>query len=194
MSTQTHTHVIWRIIIDKFHLKDPFASNEWQFFLELFRGKHSAVNTLVLSYDWEVEYSHALLASIDALQKSTGLAIFVDAEHYSWKTPIVQAEMQSLILQQVFHDAPYLPGLVKDASYHSGAVALLRCLGRNRKGWFESNVDERFAYSYSSDELHEIADRILALKENHERILVTFCNRPSANTVADALRLASMLQ
>jgi hypothetical protein len=193
METHTHTHVIWRISIDKFHLKDPFASKEWQLFLALFHEKQCTTSTIILSFGWEVECSYALLDAIGKLQSSSGLALFVDAEHYSWKTPKVQQTMQSLKLQPVFLDAPSLPGLIKDFHYHVGPLAILRCIGRNRKNWFEHHADDRFAYGYSQNEIREIADRILALKEHHEKILVTFCNRPSSSTVANAMQLGNVL-
>jgi hypothetical protein len=194
METHNHIHVIWRIVIDKFHLKDPFVSKEWQIFLALFNEKHCMAHTLILSYDWEVEFSYMLLEQIHNLKKTSGIMIYVDAEHYSWKAPKVQETMLSLRLPQVFHDAPCLPGLIKNVGYHVGSVAILRCIGRNRKSWFEPNVDERYAYTYLHEELHEIAKRSLILKEDHKEVLILFCNRPASSTINSALLLAHMLQ
>ena len=101
--------------------------------------------------------------------------------------------MKSLRLPQVFLDAPSLPGIVKDAAYHTGPLAILRCLGRNKRTWFEHKADERFEYAYSDAELYEIARRVKQLKEAHDEVCVLFCNRPAPAAIANALQLGRML-
>lgn len=192
VTEHTRAQLLWRIDINDLHLADTFSGADWQVFIHLLAASRSAQHMLVLAYDRSVEYSPEVLDSVERLRDATGLSIFLDTEHSSWKTMKVQSILRSLRLPHVSIDGPSLPGIVKDISYTTGNRAVLRCLGRNSRSWFEHG-HERYQYVYSAEEITQLAERVLHLREAVDTVYVTMQNRPAAAALTNATELARAL-
>ena len=191
---QTRGTIIWQVRIDEQHEARSLMGDDLAFFVRMLEESDAARHVLVFGFDHTATYNAKRLDEIESIRDSvSSVPIFLDTEHASWKSARVQSILTSLKLPHVFWDAPVLPGIVKDAVYNAGSIALLRCLGRNSRTWFEANAEERFHYEYSELELRTIAGRVLALKDEYERVFITFCNRPASAAMQNALQLSTMV-
>jgi uncharacterized protein YecE (DUF72 family) len=188
---RSQAEIVWRIEVDDLHLKH-LESTAWHTFIDMIASTRAG-ERFVLSFDRTVEYSDAVIDSIEKLRDASTVSVCLDTEHTSWKSNHVQSILKSLRLAHVFVDAPMLPAIVKDATYDAGKIACLRCVGRNGGSWFEPNPEQRFNYIYSNTELTQLAARISDLRGRYDQVYVTFNNRPAVAAWNNANQLASML-
>jgi|GEM_PF-5350329 len=190
----SHGDLVWHVTIDELHESKMFASDDLPLFVRTLEENSPERHTLVLAFDRTAEYDAKILDQIEAFRDSvTSIPVLLDTEHPSWKSTRIQAILKSLKLPHVFLDAPNLPGIVKDASYHTGRTAMLRCLGRNSRTVFEHKKEIRFEYSYTNEELRTISKRVKQLRQVYDKVFVTFCNRPGEQAIQNSIQFSGFL-
>ncbi len=77
----------------------------------------------------------------------------------------------------------------------TGATAAVRFRGRNKTKWEDksASTEERFSWSYSDDELLEWLPRIQQLRDQSERVYVSFSTKGASQGVDNAARLQRLL-
>ncbi|MDO7906347.1 DUF72 domain-containing protein [Paenibacillus sp. JX-17] len=80
----------------------------------------------------------------------------------------------------------------------SDELTYVRMHGRNVEGWHKSSDPDwrklRYLYRYSTSELQEWRDRLLALEESSRRICVVFNNNSAGDATDNAKELIALLQ
>jgi uncharacterized protein YecE (DUF72 family) len=187
-------HLVWNIPVDTEDLAAFFASNDWQLFLNALKETSHKKQRLIFSFDSSIEYSSRVIDSVECFRDEVPeIPCLIESAHGSWKKASSQKVLKSLRLCHTFLDAPHLPGLVTDVSFHVPAIGYLRIVGRNGYNWFKAELEQRYAYQYSKEELTEIALRVKRLQTIHEQVFVAFCNRPALGAMKNALQLAHYL-
>ena len=180
---------VWRITISDLESEQKyFLHAGWPVFVNALDPLR---DTLILSLERSSEYDAKHLDLLrEIVEALFPLRCFLEFEHHSWKHAAnVLRGAKSLVVQ---HDAPELPGIIKDISV-PGKHALLRLLGRNKRTWFEHNPSERFAYQYSQTELSSIAKRIYALREESDSVTIIVATHPPQSAMEAANSFASVV-
>ncbi len=93
------------------------------------------------------------------LDELAELPTAVEFRHASWAADRVFAELEKRKTALVSVDEPELPGLFPKLDIvTSPNLFYLRFHGRNSKGWRSGNMQNKFDYDYTSDELREWTD------------------------------------
>lgn len=97
-----------------------------------------------------------LAVLLDGLQE---LPVAVEFRHASWAVDSVFAELERRRVSLVAVDEPELPGLFPSLDVVTNpALFYVRFHGRNREGWRSGNMQKKFNYDYSEEELRHWAD------------------------------------
>jgi uncharacterized protein YecE (DUF72 family) len=134
----------------------------------------------ILSLHPTVTYSSEWLDQLLALRDALPFTYLLETAHRSWKTEKVQGLLRSAGIDQVGVDAPKLFGLIKEVKDVSGKRGYLRILGRNSKEWFEA-PPKKYEHRYNAEEITEIAERILRLRDASDEVTIIVCNHPWEN-------------
>jgi len=111
----------------------------------------------------------------DVVENLASVPLAVEFRHSSWQTPETLASLRQRKVTLVAPDVPDIASL-----YHSPAAATtttgyLRLHSRDASKWYTGGAD-RYDYSYSPDELKQIAEEWSALKEPLDEVYVFFNN------------------
>lgn len=119
--------------------------------------------------------------------------IVVELRHSSWLQPAFRAELEQPGISVCALDYPAGPDFL-DFDVRSTSAGYMRLHGRNTAAWFtKSTRDERYDYYYSTEELKEIAARILQLASRGQTYTVIANNHYKGAAVANALELRFLL-
>ncbi|BCL59585.1 hypothetical protein DGMP_02780 [Desulfomarina profundi] len=143
-------------------------------------------------FDRTVAHRSYLAALLDGL---SSLPVAVEFRHPSWARDSVFAELERRRVSLVTVDCPLLPDLFPplDVVTHPG-LFYIRFHGRNRVGWRSANMQKKFHYDYSTEELHRYADdRIRPMMSKAARGLLFFNNHVGAHAPRNAQKLARIL-
>jgi len=124
-----------------------------------------------------------------------GLPLAVEFRHISWAVDSVFMELERRGISLVAVDEPELPGLYPflDVVTNPG-LFYARFHGRNRTGWRSGNMQKKFNYDYSDEELTEVCDRyLLKMAASSSRGVIFFNNHVRARAPENAKRLVGML-
>lgn len=146
-------------------------------------------------FDRSIAHRSYLAALLDGLQD---LPVAVEFRHHSWAVDPVFAELERRRVSLVTVDAPALPGfpglfpaldVVTNPALFYG-----RFHGRNREGWRSGNMQKKFNYNYSAEELRAWCDSHLPLLTGRAEMGVLFFNNHvRAQAAQNGLRLAEIL-
>ncbi len=133
-----------------------------------------------------------LAALLDGLHE---LPVAVEFRHASWAVDSVFAELERRRVSLVAVDEPELPGLFPSLDVvTSSAFFYVRFHGRNGEGWCSSNMQKKFNYDYSEEELCYWADTyIMPMAARAERGMLFFNNHVRAQAPRNAQKLMKIL-
>ncbi len=146
-------------------------------------------------FDRSIANRSYLAGLLDGLQD---LPVAVEFRHHSWAVDSVFAELARRKVTLVTVDAPALPGFAGlfpalDVVTNS-ALFYARFHGRNREGWRSSNMQKKFNYDYSGEELRAwCASRLPTLTGQAEMGILLFNNHVRAQAPRNGLRLTEIL-
>lgn len=123
------------------------------------------------------------------------LPVAVEFRHRSWAVDPVFAELERRHVSLVAVDAPALPDLFPalDVVTNPGLL-YVRFHGRNREGWRSGNMQKKFNYDYSGQELLAWCDNYLqVMAARADRGILLFNNHVRAQAPHNAMTLLSVL-
>ncbi len=174
--------------------------DNWRQQLALYRqgieplGKRLVAVLLQLPPDFDRSIAHRnyLAALLDGLE---GLPVAVEFRHHSWAVDSVFAELERRRVTLVAVDGPPLPGLFPPLDVVTNpALFYGRFHGRNREGWQSGNIQKKFNYDYSTEELRAWCDRLLpAMTGRADRGILLFNNHVRAQAPRNGAQLAALL-
>ncbi len=93
------------------------------------------------------------------LDELAGLPVAIEFRHRSWAQDRVFAELEKRRVTLITVDAPDLPGLFPRLDVVTNPdFFYVRFHGRNTRGWRSGNMQKKFDYRYSTEELSEWTD------------------------------------
>jgi uncharacterized protein YecE (DUF72 family) len=124
-----------------------------------------------------------------------GLPVAVEFRHVSWAVDPVFAELARRQVTLVTVDVPTLPDLFPSLDVVTNPdLFYVRFHGRNTAGWRTSNMQKKFDYDYSVDELREwAATRLRVLASRAGQGIIFFNNHVRAQAPGNARELAGII-
>jgi uncharacterized protein YecE (DUF72 family) len=178
------------------HERDP----GWREQLGLYRqgiaplGKRLVAVLIQLppDFDRSVANRNYLAALLDGLAE---LPVAVEFRHHSWAVDSVFSELSRRRVTLVAVDAPALPGLFPALDVVTNPDLFYgRFHGRNRQGWQSGNMQKKFNYDYSAEELRAWCDRyLLPMAARAARGILLFNNHVRAQAPRNGAKLATIL-
>jgi uncharacterized protein YecE (DUF72 family) len=143
-------------------------------------------------FDRSIANRSYLGALLDGLQ---GLPVAVEFRHGSWAVDSVFTELERRGVTLVAVDEPSLPGLFPSLDVVTNpALFYVRFHGRNREGWRSGNMQKKFNYDYSDEELRAWCNSYLQpMASRAERGIILFNNHVRAQAPKNGTRLAAYL-
>jgi len=144
-------------------------------------------------FDWSRGNRYYLAHLLDALH---GFPLAVEFRHVSWARDSVFAELEKRRVTIVTVDSPSEPNLFPCLDIVTNPdLFFVRFHGRNRQGWQSANMQKKFDYSYSREELEEWNEKYLtSLRTNAELGVVFFNNHVRAQAPENGRLLQTLLQ
>ena len=175
-------------------------ADNWREQLRLFRqgivplqGRLVAVLIqLPPDFDRSVANRTYLAALLDGLHD---VPVAVEFRHGSWATDAVFAELERRRVSLVAVDEPLLPGLFPPLDVVTNpALFYVRFHGRNKEGWRSGNMQKKFHYDYSDEELRAWCDRYLyGMAARADRGILLFNNHVRAQAPRNGRKMAAIL-
>jgi uncharacterized protein YecE (DUF72 family) len=143
-------------------------------------------------FDRSIANRNYLAALLDGLHD---LPVAVEFRHCSWATDSVFAELERRRVTLVAVDEPPLPGLFPSLDVVTNpALFYVRFHGRNKEGWRSGNMQKKFNYDYSEEELRAWCDSYLQpMAARAERGILLFNNHVRAMAPRNGRKLAVIL-
>ncbi len=122
--------------------------------------------------------------------------VAVEFRHGSWAADSVFGELERRKVTLVCVDEPELPGLFPLLDVVTNPnLFYVRFHGRNRAGWRTSNMQKKFDYSYSREELSDWYEQhIRKMASRSSRGILFFNNHVRAQAPANALELKQIME
>ncbi len=175
-------------------------ADNWQEQLHLYRQgiaplKKRLVAVLIQlppDFDRSIANRNYLAALLDGLHD---LPVAVEFRHRSWATDPVFAELERRQVTLVAVDEPSLPGLFPSLDVVTNpALFYVRFHGRNKEGWQSGNMQKKFNYDYSDQELRAWCDSYLySMAARADRGVLLFNNHVRAQAPRNGQKLAAIL-
>ncbi|MDR3630269.1 MAG: DUF72 domain-containing protein [Desulfocapsaceae bacterium] len=174
--------------------------SEWRAQLQLYReGIVPILERLVAvlvqlppDFDRTVGNRRYLAELLDGLQ---GLPVAVEFRHASWAIDSVFKELERRRVTLVTVDEPELPGLFPSLDVITNPdLFYVRFHGRNESGWRSDNMQKKFDYDYSENELFLWCEQKLPQLAAHaSHGVIYFNNHVRAQAPNNARRLEKIL-
>ncbi len=144
-------------------------------------------------FDRTVGNRHYLAQLLDGLQ---GLPVAVEFRHASWAVDSVFNELERRRVTLVTVDEPALPGLFPALDVVTNPdLFYVRFHGRNTSGWRSGNMQKKFDYDYSEEELRGWrAQWLPRLAPHAARGIIFFNNHVRAQAPKNARLLEQILK
>jgi len=144
-------------------------------------------------FTWSVNNRYYLSWLLDSLHD---FPVAVEFRHISWARDSVFVELQKRRVTMVTVDAPPLPKLFPCLDIVTNPeLFFVRFHGRNLQGWQSGNMQKKFDYSYSKEELEEWDELHLQhLRKNSAKGIVFFNNHVCAQAPENASLLQTVIQ
>ena len=175
-------------------------ADNWREQLQLYRQgiaplKKRLVAVLIQlppDFDRSVANRNYLGALLDGLHD---LPVAVEFRHHSWGIDSVFAELERRRVTLVAVDEPSLPGLFPSLDVVTNpALFYVRFHGRNQEGWRSGNMQKKFNYDYSDQELRGWCDSYLkGMVACADRGVMFFNNHVRAQAPRNGKKLAAIL-
>jgi uncharacterized protein YecE (DUF72 family) len=143
-------------------------------------------------FDRSIANRNYLAALLDGLHD---LPVAVEFRHCSWAADSVFTELERRKVTLVAVDAPSLPGLFPSLDVVTNpALFYVRFHGRNKEGWRSGNMQKKFNYDYSEEELRVWCDSYLQpMAACADRGILLFNNHVRAMAPGNGRKLAAIL-
>ncbi|MBU1567038.1 MAG: DUF72 domain-containing protein [Proteobacteria bacterium] len=143
-------------------------------------------------FDRSLANRNYLAALLDGLSE---LPLAVEFRHHSWAVDSVFAELSRRRVTLVTVDVPALPGLFPALDVVTNPDLFYgRFHGRNREGWRSGNMQKKFNYDYSVEELRAWCVGYLpTIAARADRGILLFNNHVRAQAPRNAAKLATIL-
>jgi uncharacterized protein YecE (DUF72 family) len=143
-------------------------------------------------FDRSIAHRNYLAALLDGLAE---LPVAVEFRHHSWAVDPVFTELSRRRVTLVAVDAPALPGLFPALDVITNPeLFYVRFHGRNREGWRSGNMQKKFNYDYSAEELRAwCGDYLPAMTAAADRGILLFNNHVRAQAPRNGAKLATIL-
>jgi uncharacterized protein YecE (DUF72 family) len=143
-------------------------------------------------FDRTIANRNYLAALLDGLHD---LPVAVEFRHGSWASDPVFAELERRRVTLVAVDEPSLPGLFPSLDIVTNpALFYVRFHGRNKEGWRSGNMQKKFNYDYSDQELRAWCDSYLpGLAARADQGMLFFNNHVRAQAPRNGKKLAAIL-
>jgi len=124
------------------------------------------------------------------------LPVAVEFRHRSWAVDSVFAELEKRRITLVAVDEPELPGLFPCLDVVTNPdLFYVRFHGRNRRGWLSGNMQKKFNYDYSEEELRSWCDAyLLPMASRATKGIILFNNHVRAQAPHNGAALLKILQ
>lgn len=132
-------------------------------------------------------------ATPDAGQGPAVPGLFVEFRNREWQRERVFAHLEEMNASIVQTDLPDLPGLPLPRDLVLSGRGYLRLHGRNDAMWWEGDNRSRYDYLYQGTEISHLADRVVAMAERAQELIVTFNNHANAQAAKNAYELLDAL-
>jgi uncharacterized protein YecE (DUF72 family) len=175
-------------------------ADNWQEQLHLYRQgiaplKKRLVAILIQlppDFDRSIANRNYLAALLDGLHD---LPVAVEFRNRSWATDPVFAELERRQVTLVTVDEPSLSGLFPPLDVVTNpALFYVRFHGRNKDGWKSGNMQKKFNYDYSDEELRAWCDSYLySMAAKADRGILLFNNHVRAQAPRNGKKLAAIL-
>ena len=175
-------------------------ADNWREQLQLYRQgiaplKKRLVAVLIQlppDFDRSVANRNYLGALLDGLHD---LPVAVEFRHHSWGIDSVFAELERRRVTLVTVDEPSLPGLFPSLDVVTNpALFYVRFHGRNQEGWRSGNMQKKFNYDYSDQELRAWCDSYLkGMVACADMGVMFFNNHVRAQAPRNGKKLAAIL-
>jgi len=144
------------------------------------------------NFDRSIANRSYLAALLDGLH---GVPVAVEFRHNSWAIDSVFFELERRGVTLVAVDEPSLPGLFPSLDVVTNpALFYVRFHGRNNEGWRSGNMQKKFNYDYSDQELLAWCDRYLySMAARAERGILVFNNHVRAQAPKNGRKLATIM-
>ncbi len=144
-------------------------------------------------FDWSRKNRYYLAHLLDGLH---GFPLAVEFRHISWSRDTVFAELEARRVTMVTVDAPSMPDLFPCLDIVTNPeLFFVRFHGRNIQGWQSGNMQKKFDYSYSEEELNEWnQSHLTSLRRKAERGIVFFNNHVCAQAPENGRLLQTIIQ
>ncbi|MGW8193416.1 MAG: DUF72 domain-containing protein [Desulforhopalus sp.] len=191
-----HLHFAAKLTRTMTHERDDNWREQLRFYrqgIAPLKGRLIAVLVqLPPEFDRSIAHRTYLGALLDGLE---GLPVAVEFRHRSWAVDSVFAELQRRRVTLVAVDEPLLPTLFPPLDVVTNpALFYVRFHGRNREGWRSGNMQKKFNYDYSDEELRAWSNRYLfPLASGADRGVMFFNNHVRGQAPRNGTKLAAIL-
>jgi len=129
------------------------------------------------------------------LDKLRDLPLAVEFRNRSWATDRVFNELKRREITLVNVDTPDLPSLFPCLDVVTNPKLLyIRLHGRNVSGWRSGNMQKKFDYNYSDEELQTwLVEKIIPMSFRARKGIIFFNNHVRAQAVENALQMIKLL-
>jgi uncharacterized protein YecE (DUF72 family) len=143
-------------------------------------------------FDRTIANRNYLAALLDGLHD---LPVAVEFRHGSWASDPVFVELERRRVTLVAVDEPSLAGLFPSLDIVTNpALFYVRFHGRNKEGWRSGNMQKKFNYDYSDQELRAWCDSYLpGLAARADQGMLFFNNHVRAQAPRNGKKLAAIL-
>ncbi len=143
-------------------------------------------------FDRSIANRNYLAGLLDGLHD---LPVAVEFRHGSWAIDPVFAELERRRVTLVTVDEPSLPGLFPSLDVVTNPTLFyVRFHGRNQEGWRSGNMQKKFNYDYSDQELRAWCDHYLyPMAARAERGILLFNNHVRAMAPKNGKKLTAIL-
>jgi uncharacterized protein YecE (DUF72 family) len=143
------------------------------------------------SFHYEVDHRRYLDALLGEFAE---LPAAVEFRNHEWYNNRVLDALRERRVAMASLDMPALKGLPPVMDVVTSPLAYVRFHGRNGEAWWGSDSGRRYDYFYSDEELEAWADRVEAIAERAERVLIYFNNHRRGQSVQNAKSLGLILE
>jgi len=142
------------------------------------------------SFHYEAERRRYLDA---LLGRFAGMPLAVEFRHPDWYNNRVLDALRERGVAMSSLDMPATKGMPPVMDVVTSSLAYVRFHGRNAETWWGSDAGSRYDYLYSDSELEAWAERVQAIAEKADRVLVYFNNHRRGQAAQNARSFAAIL-
>lgn len=122
--------------------------------------------------------------------------LVVELRHSSWNTPAILQTLEDLAVGLCDIDQPLFANSIKPSAEVTSPIGYVRLHGRNYQNWFraEADVEERYDYLYSRDELEPWVERIKEVAQKAKQTFVITNNHARGQSLVNAFEVMALLE